>query len=135
MSKTPGHPKAELTLAEHPLRQVERVHLLGNISVTTPAIRRLLGQGGELIFWAATAVYARLVGGCTRTPRCAARNCPAERAQFALALAQRIVVGKLRTSVFCCSGTRAAALMNCRRCWKAWRPTKRNLPAPATCIR
>lgn len=90
--------KAELTLAEHPLRQVERVHLLGNISVTTPAIRRLLGQGSELIFLGSDGqFYARLVGGMH--PHTALRRAQyrlQSELSFALALAQRIVVGKLR---------------------------------------
>ena len=87
-----------ITLAEYPLRQVERVHLVGNISVTTPVIKRLLRQGCELIFLGSDGqFYARLVGGMH--PHTALRRAQYQlQAQepFALPLAQRIVTGKLR---------------------------------------
>ena len=41
--------KDEVRLAECPISQVERVTVLGNVGVTTPTLKRLLGHGIALV--------------------------------------------------------------------------------------
>jgi len=85
-------------LAECPISQVERVMLLGNIQVTTPAIQRMLSMGIALVYLHTDGTYCgRLVGNTT--PHVALRRTQYDRQRepgFALHMAQQIVVAKLR---------------------------------------
>jgi len=85
-------------LAQYPLNHLERVTLLGNVGITTPAIRRLARRGVDLVLLGTDGqYYARLAGRAT--PHTALRRrqyaCQAQPA-FSLAMAQRMVAAKLR---------------------------------------
>lgn len=85
-------------LAECPLSQVERVMLLGNIEVTTPTLKRLLGKNIALVLLGVDGRYCgRLVGQAT--PHVALRRqqyAAQGQAGFGLAMAQAIVAAKLQ---------------------------------------
>lgn len=85
-------------LAAYPLGHLERVMLLGNVSVTTPAIHRLGRSGTEVVFLGIDGrYYARMVGDAT--PHTALRRQQYARqgdAHFSLRMAQRMVAAKLR---------------------------------------
>lgn len=90
--------KDETVLAEFPLGHIERVVILGNVNITTPALKRLMQEGIDLVFLSLDGQYYGRVTG-EATPHVALR-----RAQyrwqgddpFVLALAQRVVAGKIR---------------------------------------
>jgi len=85
-------------LAAYPMGHLERVMLLGNVRITTPAIHRLAASGAELVFLGLDGrYYARLGGGATphtvlRRQQYARQAEPA----YSLRMAQRMVAGKLR---------------------------------------
>lgn len=88
-------------LAEAPLGHVERVVIVGNVGLTTPALKRLMRKGIDLVFVSMTGqYYGRVIGELT--PHIAHR-----RAQYRLqadeefrqALAQRLVTGKLHSQL------------------------------------
>jgi len=89
---------AEQVIAEIPLGHLEQVVILGNVGFTTPALRRLMQDGVDIVFLSLDGQYYGRVQG-ELTPHIALR-----RAQyrwqgddaFTLALAQRIVAGKIR---------------------------------------
>ena len=88
----------EQVVVEFPLGHVEQVILLGNVGVTTPALKRLLKEGIDLVFLGLDGqYYGRLVG--ETTPHVVLRRAQylhqAEPA-FALRVAQQVVAGKLR---------------------------------------
>jgi len=90
--------KDEAVLAEFPLGHVERIVILGNVGITTPALKRLMQEGIDLVFLSLDGHYYGRVTG-EATPHVALRRAqyrwqgdPA----FTLALAQRIVAGKIR---------------------------------------
>lgn len=87
-------------VAEFPMGHVERVVILGNVGITTPALRRLMQLGVDLVFMSLSGqYYGRLTGEAT--PHVALR-----RAQYAaqgddrfvLVLAQRIVAGRIHNA-------------------------------------
>lgn len=90
--------KDKEVLAEFPLGHIDRVVILGNVGVTTPALKRLMQEGIDLVFLSLDGQYYGRVTG-EATPHVALR-----RAQyrwqgddaFTLALAQRVVAGKIR---------------------------------------
>lgn len=86
------------TLLHVPLIKVDDVLIFGNVSVTTPALKRLLDQGIEVTFLTVHGRYhGRLVGAAT--PHVALRRAQYRRAgdaAWALAQAQACVEGKLR---------------------------------------
>lgn len=88
-------------IAEAPLGHVERVVIVGNVGLTTPALKRLMRKGIDLVFVSMTGqYYGRVIGELT--PHIAHR-----RAQYRLqadeafrrAMARRLVVGKLRSQL------------------------------------
>lgn len=85
-------------LLECPLSQVERITLLGNVHVTTPTLKRLLGRGIALVLLGTDGrYYGRLVGQATphvalRRQQYAHQGEPA----FVLAMAQAMVAAKLQ---------------------------------------
>lgn len=90
--------KEGAVLVEAPLGQVERVMLLGNVHITTPAMKRLLTLGIPLVLMGLDGrYYGRLVG--QMAPHIALRRQQylwQGHSAFALAMAQRIVAGKIR---------------------------------------
>jgi len=84
-------------VAEFPMGHVERVVVLGNVTLTTPALRRLMAEGIDLVFMSlGGAYYGRITGEVTphvslRRAQYTAQGDPA----FVLALAQRIVAGRI----------------------------------------
>jgi CRISPR-associated protein Cas1 len=89
--------KDDAVVAEFPMGHVDRVVILGNVGITTPALRRLMARGVDLVFMSLNGRYYGRLSGET-TPHVALR-----RAQYAaqgdgaftLALAQRIVAAKI----------------------------------------
>jgi len=84
-------------IAEFPMGHVERVVILGNVGITTPALRRLMTGGVDLVFLSLNGRYYGRLSGET-TPHIALRRAQyaaqGDRA-FVLALAQRIVAGRI----------------------------------------
>jgi CRISPR-associated protein Cas1 len=90
--------KDKAVVAEAPLGHVDRVVILGNVGITTPALKRLMRRGIDLVFLGMNGqYYGRVVGEAT--PHIALRRAQ-YRLQgddaFTLALAQQVVKGKLR---------------------------------------
>jgi len=90
--------KDAAVLAEFPLGHVDRVVILGNVGITTPALKRLMQEGVDVVFLSLDGqYYGRITGEAS--PHVALR-----RAQyrwqgddaFTLALAQHLVAGKIR---------------------------------------
>lgn len=87
-------------VAEFPMGHVDRVVILGNVGITTPALRRLMSLGVDLVFMSLSGhYYGRLSGEAT--PHVALRRAQYE-AQgdpgFVLRLAQRIVAGRIHNA-------------------------------------
>lgn len=90
--------KDNAVVAEFPLGHVERVVILGNVNLTTPAIKRLMQEGIDLVFLSMDGQYYGRIQG-ELTPHIALRRAQYRRQgedAFTLALAQCIVVGKIR---------------------------------------
>lgn len=90
--------KNNQVLAELPLGHVERLVILGNVSITTPTLKRLMQDGIDVVFLSLDGrYYGRITGEAT--PHVALRRAQyrwqADDA-FTLALAQRLVAGKIR---------------------------------------
>lgn len=88
----------EQVIAEFPLGHVEQVVILGNVGITTPALKRLMQDGIDLVFLSMDGQYYGRIQG-ELTPHIALRRAQYQRqgdAVFTLALAQRIVAGKIR---------------------------------------
>src|SRR5690554_4889572 len=84
-------------LASVPLAHVGSVVIYGNIGVTTPAIKRLMREGVDLVFLTVRGHYVgRVVGPLSKFGqlRAAQYHCTGDPA-FALSAARRIVQGKL----------------------------------------
>lgn len=84
-------------VAEFPMGHVDRVVILGNVGITTPALRRLMTRGVDLVFMSLGGRYYGRLSGET-TPHVALRRAQYVAqgdAAFALALAQRIVAAKI----------------------------------------
>lgn len=87
-------------IAEFPMGHIDRVVILGNVGITTPALRRFMAQGIDLVFLSLSGRYYGRLSGET-TPHVALR-----RAQYTaqadpetvLALAQRIVAGRIHNA-------------------------------------
>lgn len=89
--------KDEVELSSAPLVQVSEVVLMGNIGLTTPVIKLLLGENIDVVFLTGDGNFCgRLTGPAT--PHVLLRRkqyqCQAE-AAFGLKMAQRMVQGKL----------------------------------------
>ncbi len=86
-------------IAEAPLGHVERVVIVGNVGLTTPALKRLMRKGVDLVFVSMTGqYYGRVVGELT--PHIALRRAQYRlqvQDEFRQALARRLVTGKLRS--------------------------------------
>ncbi|HQE92099.1 MAG TPA: CRISPR-associated endonuclease Cas1 [Anaerolineae bacterium] len=90
--------KDDAVVAEFPLGHVERVIILGNVNVTTPTLKRLMQAGIDLVFLSMDGQYYGRIQG-ELTPHIALRRAQYQRQGadvFVLALAQRIVAGKIR---------------------------------------
>ena len=86
------------TLASVPLIHVSEVVVMGNVGLTTPAIKALLGLGVDVVFLTLDGAYCgRLVG--PSTPHVLLRRkqyrCQSE-AAFTLGLAQKFVAAKIQ---------------------------------------
>lgn len=89
--------KEEAVIAEFPLGHVDQVVILGNVGITTPTLKRLMQRDVDVVFLGLDGRYYGRVEGKI-TPHVALR-----RAQyrwqaddrFCLALAQRVVAGKI----------------------------------------
>ena len=87
-------------IAEFPMGHVERVVIMGNVGITTPALRRLMTAGVDLVFMSLSGhYYGRLSGETTphialRRAQYAAQSDPA----FVLTLARRIVAGRIHNA-------------------------------------
>lgn len=85
------------TLASVPLIHVSEVVVMGNVGLTTPAIKTLLGNGIDVVFLTVDGAYCgRLIG--PNTPHVALRRRQYARqaeTTFALAMARQFVVAKL----------------------------------------
>ncbi len=81
-----------------PLAHTSLVVLCGNVSVTTPAIKRMLGAGLDVVFLTQRGQYVgRLAGPLSKSGQLRASQYEAVRdPAFARAVAGRIVQGKLR---------------------------------------
>jgi CRISPR-associated protein Cas1 len=90
--------KDDEILHEFPLGHVERIVILGNVGLTTPTLKRLMQEGIDLVFLSLGGrYYGRLTG--ETTPHVALRRAQYQwqaESTFTLALAQRIVAGKIR---------------------------------------
>ncbi len=90
--------KKEETIATLPMGHIQRLIIVGNVAVTTPALKRLLSNSVDVVFLGINGrYYGRLVG--KRSPHIALRRAQyrlQDDPEFALALARRIVQGKLR---------------------------------------
>lgn len=89
--------KRDEMLARVPLAHVESVVIYGNIEVTTPAIKRLMKAGVDLVFLTQQGRYVgRMVGPLSKFGELRAaqyhHTCDA---WFAMSVARRIVQGKL----------------------------------------
>jgi CRISPR-associated protein Cas1 len=88
-------------LDEVPLGHVERVVIVGNVGLTTPALKRLMHKGIDLVFVSMTGrYYGRVVGELTPhiTLRRAQYRLQAK-LDFRQALARRLVAGKLQSQL------------------------------------
>jgi len=87
-------------IAEFPMGHVERVVIMGNVGITTPALRRLMTAGVDLVFISLSGhYYGRLSGETTphialRRAQYAAQGDPV----FVLTLARRIVAGRIHNA-------------------------------------
>jgi CRISP-associated protein Cas1 len=87
-------------IAEFPMGHIDRVVILGNVGITTPALRRFMAQGIDLVFMSLGGrYYGRLSGETTphvtlRRAQYTAQGDPA----FVLALAQRLVAGRIHNA-------------------------------------
>lgn len=87
-------------IAEFPMGHIDRVVILGNVGITTPALRRFMSEGIDLVFMSLSGrYYGRLSGETTphvalRRAQYAAQGDP----DFVLALAQRIVAGRIHNA-------------------------------------
>jgi len=90
--------KDDETLAQVPLIKIEAVYLLGMIQITTQAMRRLMGDGIDVVFLTQDGQYrGRLVGEASGFGELRRWQCRrADQADFSLRTAQAIVSGKLR---------------------------------------
>ncbi len=85
-------------IAEAPLGHIEQVVVLGNVGITTPALKRLMQDGVDVVFLGLDGQYYGRVQG-ELTPHIALRRAQYQQQSddaFTLALAQRIVAGKIR---------------------------------------
>lgn len=90
--------KDDKVLAEFPLGHVDRIVILGNVGITTPALKRLMQEGLDVVFLSLDGQYYGRVTG-EATPHVALRRAQYHwqgDAAFTLALAQQIVAGKIR---------------------------------------
>lgn len=85
------------TLAQIAVLQISQVIVYGNIQITTPALRLLLDEGVEVVLLSETGrFYGRVVGAPGGAgARRVAQALRSRDAAFTLALAQRLVAGKL----------------------------------------
>lgn len=85
-------------VVEFPLGHVSRVVIMGNVAITTPALKRFMRSGIDLTFLSmAGEYYGRIMGELA--PHIALRRAQylhQGEPEFVLALAQRIVAGKIR---------------------------------------
>lgn len=90
--------KDAAVITEFPLGHLDRIVILGNVSITTPTLKRLMQDGIDVVFLSLDGqYYGRITGEAT--PHVALRRAQyrwqADDA-FTLALAQRLVAGKIR---------------------------------------
>ncbi len=89
--------KNDQALSSTPLAHVSEIVVMGNVSLTTPAIKLLLAENIDVVFLTQDGDYCgRLVGSATphvllrrKQYRCL------DRAEFGMAMARRIVGGKI----------------------------------------
>lgn len=92
--------KQDEVLAEFPLGHAERVVIMGNVEITTPAIKRLMNREIDIVFMSLGGHYYGRFSGKS-TPHIALRRAQYQRQEddaFVMAFAQRVVAGKIHNA-------------------------------------